>query len=64
MRVAHIESGRHLYGGGVEVRYLVGGLAAARVENVLLCAAGVALATAAHDAQVIALPMRGSSTHR
>jgi glycosyltransferase involved in cell wall biosynthesis len=59
MRVAHIESGRHLYGGGAEVRYLVGGLAAARVDNVLLCAAGGELAERCPDAQVVALPMAG-----
>ena len=59
MRVAHIESGRHLYGGGAEVRYLVGGLAAARVDNVLLCAAGGELAERCPDAQVVAIPMAG-----
>jgi glycosyltransferase involved in cell wall biosynthesis len=60
MRVLHVESGRHLYGGAAQVRYLLAGLHAARVDNVLVCAAGGELA-AAHDtpAEVIELPMRG-----
>jgi glycosyltransferase involved in cell wall biosynthesis len=59
MRVVHIESGRHLYGGAAEVRYLLAGLSAAGVQNVLLCAADGALAVACRDARVIPLPMRG-----
>jgi glycosyltransferase involved in cell wall biosynthesis len=60
MRVVHVESGRHLYGGAAQVRYLLAGLRAARVDNVLVCAAGGELA-AAHGtaADVIELPMRG-----
>ena len=43
-------------------RYLVGGLAAAHVDNVLLCAAGGALAERCPDAQVITMPMAGDLT--
>jgi glycosyltransferase involved in cell wall biosynthesis len=60
MRVVHVESGRHFYGGAAQVEYLLGGLNAARVDNVLVCAAGGELAArAAGLADVVALPMRG-----
>ncbi len=60
MRVVHIEAGRHLYGGAVQVRHLVSGLASAGVDNVLVCARGGELAAAAPEqAQTVALPMRG-----
>ena len=38
MRILHIEAGRHLYGGANQVRTLINGLAAARIDNVLVCA--------------------------
>jgi glycosyltransferase involved in cell wall biosynthesis len=44
MRVAHIESGRHLYGGPSQVAYLARGLAARGIDNVVICSAGGALA--------------------
>lgn len=59
MRIAHIEAGRHLYGGAAQVRYLLEGLASRGIENVLLCARGSELAGAAPAAQVRALPMHG-----
>src|SRR5262245_26029849 len=59
MRVAHIESGRHAYGGVAQVRYLVDGLNAARVDNVLICARGGALAGCHAEAEVLPLPMHG-----
>ncbi len=60
MRVLHIESGRHHYGGAAQVGYLIAGLRAAGVENVLVCAAaGELAARAGLAADVVALPMRG-----
>jgi glycosyltransferase involved in cell wall biosynthesis len=59
MRIAHIEAGRHLYGGAAQVRYLVEGLAGRGVDNVLLCARGSELAAAVPAARVRALPMHG-----
>ena len=35
MRVLHVESGRHLYGGARQVAYLVEGLAARGIESVV-----------------------------
>lgn len=61
MRIAHIEAGQHLYGGPTQVLYLLAGLHARGVENVLVCAAGGELASAAQGlADVVALPMRGA----
>jgi glycosyltransferase involved in cell wall biosynthesis len=59
MRIVHIEAGRHLYGGAVQVRHLVDGLAGAGVDNVLLCARGSELAAAPPAAAVVPLPMHG-----
>src|SRR5690606_30541500 len=61
MRVAHIESGRHLYGGAAQVAYLARGLAARGVENVVLCAAGGALAAALDGARAGRSPRVGAA---
>lgn len=60
MRVAHIEAGRHLYGGARQVLHLIGGLREKGVENTLLCARGAEIAAAARSlCEVIELPLRG-----
>lgn len=60
MRIAHIEAGRHLYGGAAQVRYLLEGLAARGAESYLLCPPGGELGAAAPAAaRIVELPMRG-----
>jgi len=59
MRIAHLEAGRHLYGGAAQVRYLVDGLTARGVDNLLLCPAGSELAAARPAATVRELTMHG-----
>ena len=59
MRIAHVEAGRHLYGGAAQVRYLLEGLTGRGVENLLLCPPGSELGATARPASVRALPMRG-----
>lgn len=59
MRIAHIEAGRHLYGGAAQVCLLTRALARAGHENVLICARDAALAREAHLAHAVELPMRG-----
>jgi glycosyltransferase involved in cell wall biosynthesis len=59
MRIAHIEAGRHLYGGAAQVRYLTEGLAGRGVENLLLCPAGSELAATPPCGELVELPMRG-----
>ena len=47
LRVAHIEAGRHLYGGAQQVLYLLSGLADKGVESLLVCAEAAAIAAPA-----------------
>lgn len=59
-RVVHVEAGRNLYGGALQVRYLLGGLAAAGWDTLLVCPEGSAIAEVSGDnARVMALPLRG-----
>jgi glycosyltransferase involved in cell wall biosynthesis len=37
MKILHVETGRHFYGGAQQVVYLIEGLQAAAVDNVLVC---------------------------
>jgi glycosyltransferase involved in cell wall biosynthesis len=61
LRILHVETGRHLYGGALQVRYLLEGLAARGVSNVLVCPADAAIAEAARPycESVHELPMAG-----
>ena len=60
MRVAHIESGRHLYGGARQVLYLIDGLRGEGVDNVLICPRGSAIAAEARAlCRVVELPLHG-----
>ena len=60
MKIVHIEAGKHLYGGALQVKYLLEGLARSGVENVLVCAEGAGIAEAAAGAaRIRALPMSG-----
>lgn len=63
MRTVHLETGRHLYGGGAQVLYLVEGLAA-RGENPLLVAvegSGIAREAAARGLPVETLTLSGEA---
>lgn len=60
MKVLHIESGRHLYGGAKQVLYIMEGLAQRGVENLLACPPGAHIAQPARaSARVFELPMKG-----
>jgi len=45
MKVLHIETGRHLYGGAKQVAYIIEGLHQRGIENILVCQQGSAIAT-------------------
>jgi glycosyltransferase involved in cell wall biosynthesis len=47
MNIVHVETGRHLYGGAQQVLWLVRGLAATGVDNLLVCPPGSEVAAAA-----------------
>lgn len=60
MKILHIETGRHLYGGALQVCYLMEGLDERGVENVLVCTKDSEIARAAATfAAIEAIPMHG-----
>lgn len=64
MKILHVEAGKHYYGGARQVAYLVEGLAARGVKNVLACPPAAEIAAAlgisAH-AEIIRTPMHGDA---
>ncbi len=60
MKVLHVESGRHLYGGAKQVLYIMEGLARRGVENLLACPPGAHVAEPARAcSRVFELQMKG-----
>ena len=60
MKVLHVEAGMHLYGGALQVVFLLRGLKALGVDCVLACPTGSAIAQeAAPHAEVRTLAMKG-----
>ena len=60
MHILHIETGRHLYGGALQVLFLLRGLAETGCRNSLACPSGSAIASAAGScSQLHAVPVRG-----
>ena len=61
MKILHIETGMYLYGGGRQVVWLLRGLAARGVDNLLLCPQGSAIARESFPDGVAVddVPMRG-----
>lgn len=57
MKVLHVESGMHLYGGALQVVFLTRGLQRLGVSNVLACPQGSAIAQAAAPWGVAVRPM-------
>jgi glycosyltransferase involved in cell wall biosynthesis len=60
VKILHLEAGRHLYGGALQVLYLLEGLKARGCRNVLVCPCGSAIATQALSVadRVHAIPLR------
>ena len=60
MKVLHIEAGMHLYGGALQVVFLLRGLKSLGIDCVLACPEGSAIAPAAQaHARVCTMPMKG-----
>jgi glycosyltransferase involved in cell wall biosynthesis len=61
MKVLHVETGKNLFGGALQVLYLLRGLKERGVSNILVCTRGSALADQARGLadQVHPLPMAG-----
>ncbi len=65
MKVVHVEAGRHLYGGALQVKYLLQGLRKYSVDNVLVCNKDSAIAKECQGLAVIhELSMRGDLDFR
>lgn len=52
MKIVHVETGRHFYGGAQQVIWLIGGLEARGVDNLLICPPGSAIDTVARRAGI------------
>lgn len=62
MKILHVEAGKYYYGGARQVAYIVEGLTARGVQNVLACPIGADIATAIGDAsKVCELQMGGDA---
>jgi len=61
MKILHVESGMHLYGGALQVDYLLTGLQAEDCRNILVCARGSRIAEQARSKvdRVYEVAMRG-----
>lgn len=60
MKILHVEAGKHLYGGARQVLYIVEGLAARGVSNLLACPAGSEMARQLPaGTRVVAMKMGG-----
>lgn len=60
MKILHVEAGKHLYGGARQVLYIVEGLAARGVDNLLACPAGSEMSRQQPvGARVLAMKMGG-----
>jgi len=61
IHILHVETGRHMYGGAVQVLNLIAGLTAHGVRGTLVCPDDslVAVAAQARGIEVVQLPMRG-----
>lgn len=57
MKVLHVETGRHLYGGAQQVLWLMDGLNRAGCESVLVCTEGSALQHAASERGIALRPL-------
>ncbi len=63
MKILHLETGRYLYGGALQVQYLIRGLANKGVENVLVCSSNSELSRQINEdnIEIVALAMRGDA---
>ena len=58
MRILHVETGMHLYGGAQQVAYLLDGLSRRGIENVLVCPPGAAIGNRFRDTSVKIVEVR------
>jgi glycosyltransferase involved in cell wall biosynthesis len=61
MKIVHVETGRHFYGGAQQVIWLMKGLQTRGIDNVLVCARHAAIESIARElgVRIVALPCSG-----
>ena len=57
MKIVHVETGRHFYGGAQQVTWLIQGLASRQIDNVLICARHSAIHGVARDLGLAVTPL-------
>ncbi|MEW6166348.1 MAG: glycosyltransferase [Pseudomonadota bacterium] len=60
MKILHVETGMHLYGGAQQLAYLLDGLARRGVDNVLVCPPGAAIGARFRESRVKVVELRCS----
>ncbi len=63
MKILHVESGRHLYGGAQQVIYLAKGLSERGIDNTLVCSPGSGVDIAARDAEITVANLNCAGDH-
>ena len=62
MKILHVESGKHFYGGARQVAYIMEGLSALGIKNILACPKGAVIAQhASAHAEVCEMSMKGDA---
>ncbi|MCL1886851.1 MAG: glycosyltransferase [Betaproteobacteria bacterium] len=62
MKILHVESGKHFYGGARQVAYIIKGLSESGIENILACPQKTDLAQHVSGyAEVCEIPMKGDA---
>ena len=62
MKILHVESGKHFYGGARQVAYIIKGLSELGVENILACPTGAIIAKEVSPyAKVFEMKMKGDA---
>jgi glycosyltransferase involved in cell wall biosynthesis len=63
MKILHVETGRHLYGGAQQVIYLVRGLNRQGIDNILVCTTDSGLDSAARAEDIHVVNLRCAGDH-
>ena len=63
MKILHVETGRHLYGGAQQVIYLAKGLGERDIDNTLVCSPGSGIDVAARDAGLAVANLNCAGDH-
>ncbi len=63
MKILHVETGRHLYGGAQQLIYLAKALVVRGIDNILVCPPGSGIDIAARDAGLTVINLKCAGDH-